>query len=126
MQKLSKEDLEKQIIIDEYEFNSSQRIQQEEENIKKALEALQPVINQNLRYLQYAQAKGFFTMNSKEEEINTATHNTVVNIANRAFKWEPNDAVKMCFEILQDVNLHEEAAQVAKVLEINLKPYEVE
>lgn len=126
MQKMTKEEQEKQIIIYGYEFNSSQRTAREEANIKAAIEALKPVIRQNLKYLRYAQAKGFFTMNSKEEETETATTNAITTVASRAIHFEPYDAEKLAFSILQDVNLHEEARQVADLLKLDLKGYEIE
>jgi hypothetical protein len=125
MQKMTKEQIEKQIIIDEYEFNSHTRYEKTEKAFKEAIAALQPIIEENLRYLRYAQAKDFFVM-GKEEETRTATHNAIVSLIGRVFKWEPYDAETLAFKVLQDVNLHEEAAQVKKVLGLNLKPYEVE
>lgn len=125
MQKMTKEQIEKQIIIDEYEFSSHTRYERTEKAMQNAIDALQPVIQENLRYLQYAQAKDYFTM-TKEEETQIATHNAIVSIIGRVFHWSIDDAEKLAFEVLQDVNAHTEARLVADVLKLDLKPYEIE
>jgi uncharacterized protein (DUF2132 family) len=116
---------EEQIIIDEYEFNSSSRSAKSEENTQAALKALEILILENKKYLQYAQAKHFFTM-TPEEEKETALHNALITVMGRAIHFEPYDAEKLAFEILQDVNLHQEARAVAKLLKLNLKAHELE
>jgi hypothetical protein len=61
-----------------------------------------------------------------EEQKETALHNALVSVVSRAFNFEIYDAEKFAFEILQDVNLHHEAAAVQKLLKLSLKPYEME
>lgn len=117
---------EELIIIEEYEFSSDKRSEKIESHFKAVTQALQLMINDNLEYLRYAQAKHWLKFMNSEEEKRTATHNAIVHIANRITKWEPYDAQLYAFEILQDVNLHEQAASVAELLDLNLKPYEVE
>jgi hypothetical protein len=112
-------------IIDEYEFESYKRSELTEANMQAALKALESITAENTKYLKYAQAKHFFSM-TPEEEKETALHNALVSVVSRAFKWEPYDAEKFAFEILQDVNLHHEAAAVQKLLKLSLKPYEME
>ena len=125
MQKMTKEEMEKQIIIDEYEFKNHLRSEQHDKNYKALAEALQPLVNENLEYLRYAIAKGYFSMTEEEME-DTALHNALVHLVGRETHWSIEGAYKFAFEILQDVNAHTEAAQVAKLLKLNLKPYEVE
>ena len=112
-------------IIDEYEFSSHKRSDLMEANMQAALKALEPITAENTNYLKYAQAKHFFSM-TPEEEKETALHNALVSVVSRAFNFEPYDAEKFAFEILQDVNLHQEAAKVRKLLKLSLKPYEIE
>jgi hypothetical protein len=125
MQKSLTQEEINQAIIEEYEFKSHKRSETHDLNYKVLAEALKPLVNENLEYLRYAIAKGWFSMT--EEEMNeTALHNALVHLVGREMKWSLDGAEHFAFEILQDVNLHEEAAQVAKVLGLNLKPYEVE
>jgi hypothetical protein len=120
MQKSLTQEEINQAIIEEYEFKSHLRSEQHDINYKVLAEALKPLVNENLEYLRYAIAKGWFSMT--EEEMNeTALHNALVHLVGRI-----DGAYHFAFEILQDVNAHTEAAQVAKVLGLNLKPYEVE
>lgn len=62
----------------------------------------------------------------KEEEAITATHNALTSIIGRALNFEIAQARKLAFEILQDVNDHAQARQVAKLLGLSLKPHELE
>jgi hypothetical protein len=125
MQKSLTQEEINQAIIEEYEFKSHLRSEQHDINYKVLAEALKPLVNENLEYLRYAIAKGWFSMT--EEEMNeTALHNALVHLVGREMKWSIDGAYHFAFEILQDVNAHTEAAQVAKVLGLNLKPYEVE
>ena len=124
-QKLTNQELEKQTIIENYEWSSYKRSEKTETHYQAVKEALQETINDNLEYLRYAIAKGYFEM-TEEEMQETALHNALVHLAGREMKWSIEGAEHFAFEILQDVNAHEEAAQVAKVLGLNLKPYEVE
>ena len=112
-------------IIDEYEFESHKRSELTEANMQAALKALEPITAENTKYLKYAQAKHFFSM-TPEEEKETALHNALVSVVSRAFNFENYDAEKFAFEILQDVNAHEDARAVAKLLNLSLKGYELE
>ena len=112
-------------IIDEYAFESHKRSELTEANMQAALKAIEPITAENTKYLKYAQAKHFFTMTPQEEK-ETALHNALVSVVSRAFNFEIYDAEKFAFEILQDVNAHEQAAAVQKLLKLSLKGYEIE
>lgn len=114
-----------QEIIDEYEFKSHTRTDQYNKHYAIIEDALQFLINDNLEYLRYAIAKHYFSM-TEEEMKDTALHNALVHIVGRKMHWSIEGAEKFAFEILQDVNAHTEAKRVAKVLKLNLKPYEIE
>ena len=112
-------------IIEKYEFKNYKRSERHDKKYNALAKALKPLIKENLEYLRYAIAKHYFSM-TKDEMQDTALHNALVHLAGREMKWSIDGAYHFAFEILQDVNAHTEAAQVAKVLGLNLKPYEVE
>lgn len=109
-----------------YEDNREKTRAKRREAVVQALQSLKPIIDDNREYLTYAQAKGWFKIESPQEEEETALHNALTEIIGEAIKWEIEQARKLAFAILQDVNDHEKASQVAKLLELRLKPYEVE
>ena len=73
MQKMNKQELEKQKIIEEYEFKNHTRSEQHTKNYKALSEALQPLVNENLEYLRYAIAKGLklglFKLKDNDSEL---------------------------------------------------------
>jgi hypothetical protein len=116
---------EEQQWLFDYEDSREKNREQQEENIKKAVEALKPIIEANRNYLKYAQLKEWFKITPKEAE-QTAAHNALLSIIGRAIHFEIAQARKLGFEVLQDVNDHKHARRVADLLGLNLKAHEVE
>lgn len=112
-------------IIEDYDDHRDENRKREADAIDTAVQSLKPVIDSNLSYLRYAQAKGWFKMTSDEEK-ERATHNALVTIIGRATGFSIDQARKLAFEILQEVNDHENAHRVADLLGLELKHYEVE
>ena len=112
---MQKQQLENEKIIEAYEANTQKRAEQTETNIQAVLTALQPIIETNLAYLKYAGAKGYFIMEPKLAE-NTALHTALVSVLGRSIRWSVQDARNLAFEILEEVNDHEMAAKVLRLL----------
>jgi len=101
-----------------YENNREKDIERFDTAIKKSQEALDLLIEHNLAYFQYGEAKGWFTI-PEERKREEALHNSLTSITGRAIKWDIGEARALAFEILQDVNDHDMAAKVAKLLELD-------
>lgn len=122
MEQVTEEDLK---TIEDYEDSREATIKKDEEAILRAVEALTPIIQANRAYLKYAQAKKWFKMTTQEEET-TARHNALTMVIGRAINHSIEEAEKLAFEILQDVNDHHNAKKVADLLGLDLKPHEIE
>ncbi len=103
--------------INNYETNRNQKRDQDEKDLQAVLEALKPVIASNMEYFKYAKTKGWFILEGEEAE-ETALHNALITVLGRSIEWSIRQARKLAFEILQDVNDHENAGKVADLLEV--------
>ena len=122
------EEVIKRKVIKEYEENgwpTKEARLREETAIRIIQENLKTIIDSNAVYLKYAQAKGWFKM-TPDEEKERATHNALITIIGRAIDFDVDQARRLAFEVLQEVNDHENAKKVADLLGLELKAYEVE
>lgn len=119
----SKIERERQQIIDDYETYREQLIREGKTNanIEAALEALKPVIADNLDYFRYAEAKGYGEKGILSEDTtqNRALRNALISVLGQAIKWSVHEAEHLSFEILEEVNDHGCAHKVAEVLALN-------
>ncbi len=88
-----------------YENRSDERREQKEKDLKACLEAFQPLVKDALEHLEYAEAKGWFSM-SETEKKETALRNSVSQVVGNLVKWGIVEARHMAFAILEEVNDH--------------------
>lgn len=104
-------------IIFEYDDNREKSREKEEYNIQIAIINLDAIVKDNLKYLKYAEANHWFKMTEEQRNM-TALHNALTSIIGRSINWEIGQARKLAFEILEDVNDHEMASKISKVMKI--------
>lgn len=120
---------EKQQWLNDYENSREQKRKENDLRLKVAVEGLklmlQPLISYNLEYLRYMQLKGHIKTTSDAAQ-QTAELTALTTVIGFIIDHGIEDARKLCFEILQDVNDHENAAKVRTLLNPQLAPHEIE
>lgn len=92
---------------------------QHDEIISDFIAMLQPSIDANIRRLEKMEGVKvcdtvFHTEPKDRPRI--ALINTLARLCSHAYKWCPAHASDLCFRLLEEVNFHTEAEQVAKLL----------
>ena len=101
--------------INDYDSRREAINEKYEKDMQAVLEALNPLIEYNLEYLRYAQAKKWFTI-TPEQAKETALHNALITLLGRSIKWSVEQARTLSYEILEEVNDHTTAEKFQELL----------
>lgn len=99
--------------LTEYENRRDEFREEQEQAIRAVMEALKAVMRYNRDYLTYREVKFKDQWGDKER---IATHNALTSIVGRAIGWETLQGREIAFKVLEEVNDHKKAAEVAEVL----------
>jgi len=108
--------------VDEYE--EQQRRLREAQDHEKILEfmvqQLEPLIASNVRYLEKLEGKEFWKgkifHTEPEDRRNIALVNQLTRFISRATHWSLERASEIAVSVLEDVNMHPEAREIAQVI----------
>jgi len=88
--------------------------------IEEIKEMIKPLVAANIRHLEKLEGFKLWTgerfHTDPEDRPRMALVNVLASICSHAYEWELNQAADLCFRLLEEVNMHTEAEQVAQLL----------